>query len=102
MILSGAADCLERNSIVRLPVVFRGALEEKALHDQRNRAEKDLRAEVRMRTLAGNLSCGTSQCGLDGKFLDFNVAMVKMLDRGSRVELLERIMTPPLSTVLQP
>src|SRR6266849_1689533 len=42
-ILKGAADCIEVDSIGHLPVAVHRALNEKALRDQRDRAEKDLR-----------------------------------------------------------
>ena len=89
LILKGAADCIEVDSIGHLPVAVHRALAEKALRDQRNRAEKDLRrSEARYRALAGNLSYGICRCGLDGTFLEVNDAMVKMLGYGSREELL--------------
>src|SRR6267143_145723 len=53
----GAAECIEMDSIGHLPVAIHRALDEKALRDQRDRAEKDLRrSEARYRALAGNLS----------------------------------------------
>ncbi len=55
LILKGAADCIEVDSIGHLPVAVHRALEEKALRDQRDRAEKDLRrSEARYRALVGN------------------------------------------------
>jgi diguanylate cyclase (GGDEF)-like protein/PAS domain S-box-containing protein len=88
-ILRGAADCIELESIGHLPVAVHRALAEKALRVQRNRAEKELRhSEARYRALAGNLSYGICRCGLDGRFLEVNDAMVRMLGYGSREELL--------------
>ncbi len=88
-ILKGASDCVEVESIGHLPVAVHRALAEKALRDQRDRAEKDLRhSEARYRALAGNLSYGICRCGLDGRFLEVNDAMVRMLGYGSREELL--------------
>jgi diguanylate cyclase (GGDEF)-like protein/PAS domain S-box-containing protein len=88
-ILKGAADCIEVDSIGHLPVAVHRALDEKALRDQRDRAEKDLRrSEARYRALAGNLSYGICRCGLDGRFLEVNEAMMRMLGYGSREELL--------------
>jgi diguanylate cyclase len=88
-ILKGAADCIEMDRISHLPVAVHRALDEKALRDQRDRAEKDLRrSEARYRALAGNLSYGICRCSLDGTFLEVNEAMIRMLGYTSREELL--------------
>jgi diguanylate cyclase (GGDEF)-like protein/PAS domain S-box-containing protein len=88
-ILKGAAECIEMDSIGHLPVAVHRALDEKALRDQRDRAEKDLRlSEARYRALAGNLSYGICRCNLDGRFLEVNEAMMRILGYGSREELL--------------
>jgi diguanylate cyclase (GGDEF)-like protein/PAS domain S-box-containing protein len=88
-ILKGAADCIEMDSIGHLPVAIHRALDEKALRDQRDRAEKDLRrSEARYRALAGNLSYGICRCSLDGGFLEVNEAMMRILGYESREELL--------------
>jgi diguanylate cyclase (GGDEF)-like protein/PAS domain S-box-containing protein len=64
-------------------------LDEKALRDERDRAENGLRhSEARYRALAGNQSYGICRCSLDGKFLEVNEAMVKMLGYASKEELL--------------
>jgi diguanylate cyclase (GGDEF)-like protein/PAS domain S-box-containing protein len=87
--LKGAADCIEMDSIGHLPVAAHRALAEKALRDQRDRAEKELRhSQARYRALAGNLSYGICRCSLDGRFLEVNEAMMRMLGYGSREELL--------------
>jgi diguanylate cyclase (GGDEF)-like protein/PAS domain S-box-containing protein len=88
-ILKGAADCIEVDNLGHLPVSVHRVLDEKALRDQRDRAEKDLRrSEARYRALAGNLSYGICRCSLDGRFLEVNDAMMRMLGYGSREELL--------------
>ena len=88
-ILNGAADCVEVDNIGHLPVAVHRALKEKALRDQRDRAEKKLRhSEARYRALAGNLNYGICRCGVDGRFLEVNDAMISMLGYGSREELL--------------
>jgi diguanylate cyclase (GGDEF)-like protein/PAS domain S-box-containing protein len=75
--------------IGHLPVAVHRALDEKALRDERDRAENGLRhSEARYRALAGNLSYGICRCGLDGKFLEVNEAMVKMFGYASKEELL--------------
>src|SRR5437016_2794316 len=101
-ILNGVSDCIELDRISHLPVAIHRALDEKALRDQRDRAEKDLRrSEARYRALAGNLSYGICRCGLDGAFLEVNEAMIKMLGYESKGEVLvlglvrEIIQDPP-------
>jgi diguanylate cyclase (GGDEF)-like protein/PAS domain S-box-containing protein len=88
-ILSGVSDCIEMDRISHLPVAVHRALDEKALRDQRDRAEKDLRrSEARYRALAGNPSYGICRCGLHGEFLEVNEAMIRMLGCESKEELL--------------
>jgi diguanylate cyclase (GGDEF)-like protein/PAS domain S-box-containing protein len=88
LILEGACDCIEMDSISHLPVAVRRAQDEKELRDERNRAEKELgRSEARYRALAGNPNYGICSCTLDGKFLEVNETMVGMLGY-SRQELL--------------
>ena len=88
-ITRGAYDCIEMGHIGHLPVAVHRALEEKALRDERDRAQNGLRhSEARYRALTGNLSYGICRCDLDGKFLEVNEAMVKMLGYASKEELL--------------
>jgi diguanylate cyclase (GGDEF)-like protein/PAS domain S-box-containing protein len=89
LILKGAADCIEVESLGHLPVAVHRALAEKTLRNQRDRAEKELRrSEARYRALVGNLSYGICRCSLDGRFLEVNEAMIRMLAYGSREEVL--------------
>jgi diguanylate cyclase (GGDEF)-like protein/PAS domain S-box-containing protein len=88
-ITRGAYDCIEISHIGHLPVAVHRALNEKALRDERDRAQNGLRhSEARYRALAGNLSYGICRCDLDGKFLEVNEALVKMLGYASKEELL--------------
>jgi diguanylate cyclase (GGDEF)-like protein/PAS domain S-box-containing protein len=88
-ILSGVSDFIEMDRISHLPVAVHKALDEKVLRDQRDRAEKDLRrSEARYRALAGNLIYGICRCALDGRFLEVNEAMIRMLGYESKEELL--------------
>ncbi len=88
-ITRGAYDCIEMGHIGHLPVAVHRALDEKALREERDRAQIGLRhSEARYRALAGNLSYGICRCDLHGKFLEVNEAMVKMLGYASREELL--------------
>ncbi len=85
----GAYDCIEMDHIGHLPVAVHRALDEKALRDERDRAQNGLRhSEARYRALAGNLSYGICRCDLHGRFLEVNEAMVKMLGFPSKEELL--------------
>src|SRR5258708_2664623 len=88
-ITRGAYDCIEMGHIGHLPVAVHRALQEKALRDERDRAQNSLRhSEALYRALAVNLSYGICRCDLDGKFLEVNEAMVKMLGYASKEELL--------------
>jgi diguanylate cyclase (GGDEF)-like protein/PAS domain S-box-containing protein len=87
-ITKGAYDCIEMDHLGHLPVAIHRALDEKALREERDRAEKGLRhSEARYRALTGNLSYGICRCSLDGKFLEVNEAMVKMLGYASKEDL---------------
>jgi diguanylate cyclase (GGDEF)-like protein/PAS domain S-box-containing protein len=89
LMLNGVADCVDMNHIGHLPVAVHRVLREKALRDQRDRAEKDLRrSEARYRALAGNLSYGICRCGVDGKFLEVNETMLNMLGYEFKEDLL--------------
>jgi diguanylate cyclase (GGDEF)-like protein/PAS domain S-box-containing protein len=89
-ITKGAYDCIEMDHIGHLPVAIHRALDEKALRDERDRAENGLKhSEARYRALAGNQSYGICRCSLDGKFLEVNEALVKMLGYASKEELLD-------------
>src|SRR6267378_8091822 len=88
-ITKGAYDCIEMEHIGHLPVAVRRALQEKTLREERDRAKNGLgHSEARYLALAGNLSYGICRCGLDGKFLEVNEAMVKMLGYASKEDLL--------------
>ncbi len=88
-ITRGVYDCIEMGHIGHLPVAVHRALDEKALREERDRAQIGLRhSEARYRAQAGNLSYGICRCDLHGKFLEVNDAIVKMLGYGSREELL--------------
>jgi PAS domain S-box-containing protein len=89
LILKGACDCIEMSTISHLPVAIHRAQDELALREARNRAERELRqSEARYRALAENPNYGICRCSLDGKFLEVNDTMTKMLGYSSREELL--------------
>src|SRR5713101_5333452 len=88
-ITRGAYDCIEMGHIGHLPVAVHRALDEKALREERDRAQNGLRhSEARYRALAGNLSYGICRCNLHGKFIEVNEAMVRRLCYASKEELL--------------
>jgi len=88
-ITRGAYDCIEMGRIGHLPVAVHQALQEKTLRDERDRAQIGLtHSEARYCASAGNLSYGICRCDRDGKFLEVNEAMVKMLGYASKEELL--------------
>jgi diguanylate cyclase (GGDEF)-like protein/PAS domain S-box-containing protein len=89
LVLKGASDCIEANNIGHLPISVHRALAEKVLREQRDRAEKELRhSQARYRALAGNLSYGICRCSRDGRFLEVNEAMFRMLGYQSAREVL--------------
>ncbi|HEY2547518.1 MAG TPA: diguanylate cyclase [Candidatus Acidoferrum sp.] len=85
----GASDCIETDHIGRLAMSVRRALAEAQLRIERDRAQKLLKhSEARYGALIGNLTYGICRCGLDGKFLEVNHALMKMLGYESREDLL--------------
>jgi diguanylate cyclase (GGDEF)-like protein/PAS domain S-box-containing protein len=89
LVSRGAADCVAMDHVGHIPVAVRRALSDGKLREERHRAEKKLRhSEARYRALVGNLAYGMCRCGIRGKFLDVNQALVTMLGFQSREELL--------------
>ncbi len=88
LITEGAADCVEMDHVGHLPVAVRRALSESNLREERDKAEKMLHhSEARYRALVGNLTYGMCRCGVEGKCLDVNQALVAMLGYSSQEEL---------------
>jgi PAS domain S-box-containing protein len=84
----GASDWVDKNHLARLPAAVAMAVEEKIQRDERNRIEKALQhLEARYRALIENPTFGICQFDVDGKFVDVNQALVKMLGYQSRNEL---------------
>jgi diguanylate cyclase (GGDEF)-like protein/PAS domain S-box-containing protein len=80
LIMGGVSDCIAMNNIGHLPVAVLRALEEKALREERDRAQEELRrSEARYRALAGNFSYGIFHCNSVGRFIDVNQALVTIL-----------------------
>ncbi|GAC1662489.1 MAG: hypothetical protein NVS9B4_16240 [Candidatus Acidiferrum sp.] len=94
LMLRGVADCVAIDSLGHLPVAARRALNEKALRDERDRVERELRrTEAHYRALAGNLNYGICRCSPEGNFVDVNQALVAMLGYSSKDELLAADLT---------
>ena len=88
LIMKGAWDCVEMHNLGHLPVTVLRALGEKALRDDRDRAQKELRrSEARYRALAGNQNYGILHCNLDGTLIDFNQTFLKILGIEKRESL---------------
>jgi PAS domain S-box-containing protein len=84
----GASDWVDKNHLARLPAAVAMAVEEKIQRDERNRVEKALQhLEARYRALIENPTFGLCQLDVDGKFVDVNQTLVKMLGYQSRNEL---------------
>lgn len=86
---NGAPDCIEMDRIARLPMAVRRILDEKNLREERDRAEKELRhSKAHYRSLVENSAYGMCRCSKNGRFLDVNEVLVKILGYTSRQELL--------------
>ncbi|MGH9726386.1 MAG: PAS domain S-box protein, partial [Candidatus Acidiferrales bacterium] len=85
----GAPDCIEMDRIARFPMAVRRALDEGHLRRERDRAEEKLRhSKAHYRALVENSAYGICRCGKDGRFLDVNQVLVRILGYSSREELL--------------
>lgn len=94
LVAKGAADCIEMGNVGHLPAAVRRVLSDKALRDQRDRAEKKLRhSEARYRALVGNLAYGMCRWNMEGKLVDANPALVTMLGYASQKELIAQDLT---------
>jgi len=85
----GVSDYVLKDRLARLPVAIRGALKEKALGNARAwMLEAFEESEARYRHFVENATYGICRATLDGRFLDVNSALVRMLGCESREELL--------------
>jgi diguanylate cyclase (GGDEF)-like protein/PAS domain S-box-containing protein len=88
LISQGAADCVASESFSELMVAVGRVLRERALRQERDRAEQDLRRlQAHYQALAGNQTYGICRCDPSGAFLDVNQALVSMLGYSSKEEL---------------
>jgi len=86
---NGAFDCIDSARPNRLPLVVALAMEENARSEERNIAEEELRhSEAHYRALVENPTYGIFRFEVDGRFLDVNEALVKMLGYESKGELM--------------
>jgi PAS domain S-box-containing protein len=87
---NGAYDFIEPASMDHLPMVVRGALEEKKLREELAEAEKTReRADARYRALMDNPTYGICRVDAAGRFGSANSAFLSMLGYNSREEFLE-------------
>jgi two-component system, cell cycle sensor histidine kinase and response regulator CckA len=88
-IKAGATDYVLKAGLWRLPVAVRRAVEARALHEERARAEQALKAwEERYRMLFERNSAGVYRAALDGRILDLNLACARIFGYASREEAL--------------
>ena len=87
-IKQGANDYVLKEHLSRLPAALSRALSEKALRDERSRAEEALRiSEARNRDLIENSVYGIFRLSAEGEFLDANPALVRILGCAGAEEL---------------
>jgi two-component system, cell cycle sensor histidine kinase and response regulator CckA len=87
-IKQGANDYVLKEHLSRLPGALSRALSEKALRDERGKAEEALRvSEARNRDLVENSVYGIFRLSADGEFLDANPALFRILGCAGAEEL---------------
>jgi diguanylate cyclase (GGDEF)-like protein/PAS domain S-box-containing protein len=85
----GAFDYVEQEHLAQLPMAVRRVLNERNLRAELEEAGKALRhSESLYRALVENPACGICRCDAQGKFLDVNKALLRMLGYESKEELL--------------
>ena len=86
----GAFDYVERERLAQLPMAVRRVLNEKKLRAELEEAGKALRhSQSLYRALVENPAYGICRCDAEGRFLDVNLALLKMLGYQSKDELLQ-------------
>jgi len=84
----GASDCIDKTRLVRLPLAVAIAVERTSHRGEQDRVEKALRhSEAHYRALLENPTYGICRFDVDGRFLEVNEALVKMLGYGSKEDL---------------
>jgi PAS domain S-box-containing protein len=88
----GVADYVLKDRLARLPFAIRRAREEESLRAERARAEEALRvSEASYRSRIQSAPCGMLRLSAaDGRLLDANSALARMLGYDSSVDLLKR------------
>jgi diguanylate cyclase (GGDEF)-like protein/PAS domain S-box-containing protein len=85
----GIFDWVDKNHLARLPLAVTLSVEEKALYQERDQAERALRrSEAHYRALVENPTYGICQFDTTGHFLDVNYALVTMLGYATADELM--------------
>jgi two-component system cell cycle sensor histidine kinase/response regulator CckA len=87
-IKQGVNDYILKDRLSRLPVALTRALTEKALREENERAHEALRlSEARNRDLVENSVYGIFRVSADGRFLDANPGLLRILGCADAVEL---------------
>ena len=98
----GAFDYVEEEHITQLPMAVRRALKEQELRTELGEARKALRhSQSLYRALVDNPAYGICRCNAEGKFVDVNQALVRMLGYTSEEELLAANRPPELAAILE-
>jgi hypothetical protein len=85
----GAADYALKGRLARLPLIVQRAMEQKALREERDRAQEGLReAEEKYRGIFENALEGIYQMSRDGTLLTANPMMAHIFGYGSSTELI--------------
>jgi diguanylate cyclase (GGDEF)-like protein/PAS domain S-box-containing protein len=93
----GALDYVERERLAQLPMAVRRVLNEKKLRTELEEAGRALRhSQSLYRALVENPAYGICRCNAEGKFLDVNLALLKMLGYETKEELLEANRAPEI------
>jgi diguanylate cyclase (GGDEF)-like protein/PAS domain S-box-containing protein len=86
----GAFDYVAREHLAQLPMAVRRVLNEQKLRVELEEAGKALRhSQSLYRALVDNPTYGICRCNAEGKFLDVNQALVKMLGYATTEEVLQ-------------
>lgn len=85
----GASDWVDKNHLARLPLAVALSVEQRALHKERDQAERALRrSEAHYLALVENPTYGICQFDAMGNFLDVNNALVTLLGYATAEELM--------------
>ncbi len=88
---NGAADCVYKNRLARLPIAVAIAVEQRSIREEHNRAQIELRrSEAHYHALVENPNYGICRFDLSGRLLMVNKALSAMLGYDSADELVTK------------